>query len=138
MLLCLLHIISYDIWFYISHVILHTPYFYHYHKQHHTNLEPMFLDTYDSSTFETVFQGVGIFFPYMVYEIDIYALLCALAILNARGMLRHDKRGIFLIGNHHLLHHETFNYNYGEFWLDALLGTAYPDKNRRLYGYIYY
>jgi sterol desaturase/sphingolipid hydroxylase (fatty acid hydroxylase superfamily) len=43
--------------------------------------------------------------------------------LNIRGMMRHDKRGTWLVGNHHLLHHQYPRYNYGEVWLDYLGGT---------------
>jgi sterol desaturase/sphingolipid hydroxylase (fatty acid hydroxylase superfamily) len=42
-------IISYDIWFYISHLILHTKYLYKYHKEHHKNKTKLiFTDTYIS------------------------------------------------------------------------------------------
>jgi sterol desaturase/sphingolipid hydroxylase (fatty acid hydroxylase superfamily) len=31
-----------------------------------------------------------------------------------------------LVGDHHLIHHQYPNYNYGEVWLDQLCGTRRP------------
>ncbi len=52
-------------------------------------------------------------------------------------MLRHDKRFVWLIGNHHLLHHKYPRYNFGEYWLDKLFKTNYPNINEYEYGMIY-
>ena len=86
---------------------------YQYHKLHHSKSDPMYVDTYLASNAETVFQGVGVFFPAMVYKVTLYQLAAALLLLNLRGMMAHDKRFVFLIGNHHLLHHKYHNCNYG-------------------------
>jgi lathosterol oxidase len=119
----LLSILSYDLWFYISHVLLHTPYLYKYHKLHHSKTEPEFLDTYLGDSFESIFQGVGTFIPFIVYKYSIVDIIIILSFLNIRGMLRHDKRGMWIVGNHHLLHHKYPQYNYGEYWIDYLCGT---------------
>ena len=115
-------VISYDIWFYISHIILHR-YLYKYHKEHHYKIVPNFLDTYVGHRLEGPFQGVGMFVPFVALNYTIYDIFLVLLILNIRGMMRHDERFIFLIGNHHLLHHKYPNYNYGEYWIDWLCGT---------------
>lgn len=115
-------VISYDIWFYISHIILHR-YLYKYHKEHHYKIVPNFLDTYVGHRLEGPFQGVGMFVPFVVLNYTMYDVFLILLILNVRGMMRHDERFIFLIGNHHLLHHKYPNYNYGEYWIDWLCGT---------------
>jgi sterol desaturase/sphingolipid hydroxylase (fatty acid hydroxylase superfamily) len=52
-------------------------------------------------------------------------------------MMRHDDRLIWLIGNHHLLHHKYPLYNFGEYWLDSLMGTEYPNKYEYKYGLLY-
>jgi len=137
MILIALSVISYDIWFYISHVILHNRNVYKYHKEHHTKPVPKFLDTYVGHPFETVFQGVGMFIPFMMYQYDLYTLLWILAILNTRGMMRHDGRCAFLIGNHHLLHHKYPNYNFGEYWIDSLCGTKYINDKEYIRGIFY-
>ena len=128
MLNILLSILSYDIWFYISHILLHTPYLYKYHKQHHEKIEPMFLDTYHGHLFESLFQGVGMFFPFIIYSYSFTNIIVILLFLNIRGMMRHDRRFIFIVGNHHLLHHKYQKYNYGEYWIDMLCGTKFNNS----------
>jgi len=120
----LLSILSYDIWFYISHIILHK-YLYEYHKEHHQYLVPKYLDTYKGSIVETSLQGIGTFFPFVAYTYSIYDVIGILTFLNIRGMMRHDERCIFIVGNHHLLHHKYSKYNYGEYYIDYLCGTLY-------------
>jgi len=130
-------IISYDIWFYISHVLLHSQWMYKFHSEHHTKPIPTFLDTYVAHIVESPFQGVGMFFPAIVIQYSALDILLILAILNIRGMLRHDERGTWLIGNHHLLHHKYPNFNYGEYWIDTLCGTKYPNKDEYKFGLVY-
>lgn len=137
MILILVSIISYDIWFYISHVALHSQIMYKYHKLHHTKSEPTYVDTYLASNAETVFQGGGVFFPSMVYKPTLFELAMALLLINMRGMMAHDRRFVFLIGNHHLLHHKYHNCNYGQYWIDSLLGTLHPVKAERRSGLLY-
>ena len=148
-LMVLISVISYDIWFYISHIILHREFMYAHHKLHHSKLIPTARDTYLASSVETVFQGVGIFYPtiyltinstsqaYLVEIISYDYLLLALFIVNIRGMMAHDRRFIWLIGNHHLLHHKYNNCNYGQFWIDYLLGTCHQRQEEYRYGIIY-
>jgi len=120
-------IISYDIWFYISHIILHT-HLYHFHKEHHYKPVPNFLDTYAGHMIETPFQSIGILVPHLFLSYTIYDIMAILIILNIRGMMRHDERCVFLVGNHHLLHHKYSNCNYGEVWIDAICGTTHVEK----------
>jgi len=120
----LLSIIGYDIWFYISHLMLHTQYLYIYHSEHHKNIINLtFLDTYVGHVLEGPFQGIGMFLPYLFYSVNFLEWIIILLLLNIRGMLRHDFRCAWLIGNHHLLHHQYPKYNYGEFWIDYLCGS---------------
>ena len=134
----LVSILSYDIWFYISHILLHKPQIYYIHAEHHTKPVPMFLDTYIGHVLESPFQSIGMFFPCLIMTYSIYDILIVLFVLNLRGMLRHDERGIFLIGNHHLLHHRYPQYNFGEYWIDYLCGTAYPNTNEYKKGLLYF
>ena len=120
-------VISYDIWFYLSHIMLHHNILYKYHKDHHYKIVPNYLDTYVAHILESPFQGVGMFFPFILLTYSYYDLLIILVFLNLRGMMRHDERFVFLIGNHHLLHHRYANCNFGEYWIDSLCGTAYNE-----------
>lgn len=136
MMWVLVSILSYDIWFYISHILLHE-FLYKYHREHHKADEPRFLDTYRGHIIETSLQGLGMFFPCTVYAYSSYDVFIILCFLNIRGMMRHDDRLIWLIGNHHLLHHKYPLYNFGEYWLDSLMGTEYPNKYEYKYGLLY-
>jgi sterol desaturase/sphingolipid hydroxylase (fatty acid hydroxylase superfamily) len=51
--------------------------------------------------------------------------------------MRHDNRFSWITGNHHLLHHKYINYNFGEYWIDRLFGTAYPNKSEYIFGVLY-
>ena len=116
-------ILAYDIWFYISHILLHTKTLYPYHKIHHDNTEPTFLDTYVGHHLEGPFQGVGMFVPYVFLQYNMTDTIIILLILNVRGMAQHDRRGKILVGEHHLLHHKYSNCNYGQYWIDAMCQT---------------
>lgn len=121
-------ILSYDIWFYISHILLHTGIGYTYHKEHHSKSIPTFLDTYVGHILEGPFQGIGMFLPCIFWEYSNFDILLLLFLLNIRGMMRHDERFVFLIGNHHLLHHKYPQYNFGEYWIDSICGTRYTHR----------
>ena len=131
-------IVSYDVWFYFSHILLHT-WFYTIHKEHHKiNYNDMkFTHTYISHFIEGPFQGIGVLFPLLFIKFHFVCFIYALAIINIRGMLRHDRTCIWLIGNHHILHHQYPQYNFGEYWLDTLFGTVYPYKNEYVFGMFY-
>ena len=117
------HILGYDIWFYLSHRLLHTKLLWKYHSLHHEYVHPTFTDTYSGHFLEGPFQSLGFLLPYIVYDFNIIACVIAGIVVNIRGMMRHDARTIWLIGNHHLLHHQYSNRNYGEYWIDKLIGT---------------
>jgi lathosterol oxidase len=135
----LIYIISYDIWFYISHIILHNKSLYKIiHKEHH-NIDykkMVFMDAYTGHLLESMFQGIGILFPLLFIQFNMYTFLFSLLLINIRGMLRHDNRFVWLIGNHHLLHHQYPQYNFGEYWLDKICKTNYPNINEYKRGII--
>jgi sterol desaturase/sphingolipid hydroxylase (fatty acid hydroxylase superfamily) len=70
-----------------------------------------------------VFQSIGFFTPLLFFEMDWISFGLALLFVNVKGLLRHDKRGSWLMGDHHLLHHRFLRGNFGEKWLDQLGGT---------------
>ena len=54
------HIVGYDLWFYASHLLLHTPSFYAaIHRIHHEKAAPTWIDTYHGHWFEGPFQSLG-------------------------------------------------------------------------------
>jgi lathosterol oxidase len=126
--LLLLHIVSYDIWFYMSHLALHHPILWQFHKLHHTKSDPVFYEAYVGHPVEHVFQTLGLFFP-LFFTLHVPSLATAFVFVNIRGLLQHDKRCIWLIGNHHLLHHKYYVCNYGQYWIDFCMGTIH-EKNK--------
>ncbi len=139
-------VVSYDIWFYLSHILLHQSYFYKMiHKLHHEvdYRKIKYTDAYVGHFIEGPFQGLGVLVPFMFMDMNyhhIHILFISLIIINIRGMLRHDNRWIWLIGNHHILHHKYPQYNYGEYWLDYIFGTngKIPNWNEYQKGLIYF
>jgi lathosterol oxidase len=133
------HILCYDLWFYISHVIIHKPSFYKIHHKHHST--PFNKLNYTAaiigSKSENIIQNLGVLVPCFYYVNSIYYLIIAYILISIRGAMRHDNKYSWLIGNHHLLHHKYPKYNYGEYWLDYLCGTMYPNKSEYIYGLIY-
>jgi sterol desaturase/sphingolipid hydroxylase (fatty acid hydroxylase superfamily) len=77
----IISILSYDIWFYISHILLHKS-LYKYHHEHHTNLAPTYLDTYVGHVLEGPFQGVGMFLPCIIWTYSYYELFIILLLLD--------------------------------------------------------
>lgn len=117
------YILSYDIWFYFSHLILSNPVLYKtIHKEN------------PSCTSEI--QCMGVVLPFLI-DLNTHNLFYALMFIHIRSLLRHDVRFTWLIGNHHLLHHQYPYCNFGEYWLDSLLGTKYPNTNEYVFGLIY-
>lgn len=122
-MLWFLHVVSYDIWFYISHRLLHTPILYPIHSIHHEKRVPNWLDTYHGHWFESPFQSIGFLFPLIIYEIDPVQVIIAVLICQIKGLMRHDGRTAYIDGAHHMRHHLYSNCNYGEEWIDRLCGT---------------
>jgi len=150
-LLPLIHICSYDIWFYLSHRFwLHHPIWYpRIHVQHHSCIsvpvsipttkptawiqEMRYYHAYVGHPLENIIQGMGICLPIFVGWPWIWtmplpwitAFIVALLVVNVRGMIRHDARCIpwFQSTQHHLDHHQYPKCNYGEPWLDWMGGT---------------
>lgn len=134
------YIFSYDIWFYISHLLLHTKHGYRLiHKHHHAvDYDTMnWKDTYVSHVVEGPLQGIGLVAPLAFVDFDFYTFGAALLFVNVRGMLRHDLRFVWLIGNHHLLHHKYPQHNFGEHWLDKFFRTGIIDETKYKKGLLY-
>jgi sterol desaturase/sphingolipid hydroxylase (fatty acid hydroxylase superfamily) len=93
-------------------------------------------DAYVGHYLESAIQGLGLLIPLLWFTID-WTFMVALLLVNIRGMMRHDIRCIWLIGNHHILHHKYPRYNFGEYWLDYLGGTQCPHINEYKTGLIY-
>ena len=133
------HILCYDVWFYVVHVVLHNKHFYQIHKMHH--IKPSETLTYEDTnvghTLENLVEPLGIFAPFLFVKCSLITFLFAIIFINIRGHMRHDNRCSWLVGNHHILHHKYRKYNYGEYWIDLLCGTKYHNEDEYIYGCIY-
>jgi sterol desaturase/sphingolipid hydroxylase (fatty acid hydroxylase superfamily) len=139
MFIILSHIICYDIWFYFSHILLHTKWLINIHKIHHIKSYKylVYTDTNVGHFIEGPLQNIGLFVPLLFITPKINSFIIASLFLGIRALMRHDNRCSWLIGNHHILHHKYPNYNFGEFWIDTLCGTQCPNNAEYIYGLIY-
>lgn len=139
MFLFLFHVLCYDVWFYAFHVVLHNKHFYFIHKLHHEKhySHLTYSDTNTGHFIENAIEPLGIIIPFFITDCSLIQFLLALIFTNIRGHLRHDNRCSWLVGNHHILHHKYRKYNYGEYWIDVLCGTKYPNDDEYIYGCIY-
>jgi len=100
------------------------------HNYHHqivyNNLN--YKDAYKSHFLEDIIQSSGILLPFFS-SVQYTPLILSSLFAIIRGFLRHDIRYVWLVGNHHLLHHKYPKYNFGEWWIDTLLHTKYPDPD---------
>jgi sterol desaturase/sphingolipid hydroxylase (fatty acid hydroxylase superfamily) len=73
-------------------------------------------------------QTLGVSFPLLLEkenEKKISLFIYALIFITVRNVMEHDRRFAWLVGNHHLLHHQYPNHNFGEAWIDYTFGTNY-------------
>jgi len=127
MLLFIASVLSYDIWFYISHRMLHSSLLYPYHAVHHENVDLTWVDTYHAHWMETPFQGIGTFFPLALgVPLNITEMGLTILYLNVRGVCQHEPRLSWLVGDHHVIHHQNQRWNFGQSWIDAWIGTSKP------------
>ena len=120
-----LAILSYDVWFYFVHRLLHHPLLYPYHKEHHRNVFPTWKDTFTADRLENAVSGLGVVIPLLYSSDYVRETMAAFTLCMTRGVMHHDIRFASITGTHHLIHHQKFKYNYGEPWIDYLMGTAY-------------
>ena len=125
----IIYILYYDFFYYFMHRLLHTKYFYPIHKIHHSTYKPKCSDFFTVSYLEYPLSSVGLYLALYLYGIYIYQLLATICLISIRGMMEHDDRFVFIVGNHHLQHHTYFYCNYGEYWIDYVFGTVYNKIN---------
>ena len=114
-----------EVWFYYTHLLLHTKTFYPYHRLHHRYTIPFSWATLYCSCFEMIFVNqlsvtIG---PYLMnmntLEICIWSVIvCTKVLLAHSGMLGSWDSKV------HTLHHERYNVNFGVIYLlDRFHGT---------------
>lgn len=123
-----LYILYYDFCYYFLHRLLHTRFLYPIHKFHHKKLKIDYYDYYSVHILEIPLTSLGLLLAVYLHNLYTYQLLCSIIFINIRGVMIHDNRFIFIVGEHHLIHHKYIKCNYGEIWLDYIFGTHYHNK----------
>lgn len=127
-------ILFYDIHFYYFHRLLHTKRLYAYHKKHHEyTTDVSAKSTYHAGHFENALSGVGVLYPYLLFEgVGIPAVFLGSIMCFIMGIIHHDPDLIQLpvlrwfFDDHHIQHHHNFHGNYGRYWIDYIHGTVRP------------
>jgi sterol desaturase/sphingolipid hydroxylase (fatty acid hydroxylase superfamily) len=110
---------------------MHHKYFYFIHKHHHKKKSNLLTydDAYRGNIIEFPLEIAGTFVPCIIIKPNQIILFTAILFIFIRNLMQHDKRFIWLVGDHHLIHHKYPYCNYGEYWIDYLGGTNYYTKN---------
>jgi len=111
--------------FYFIHRCFHLPKLYKYHKIHHEYKVPSGMRAAYAHPIDFIFGNI---FPLgitpILINIDIYSFYFIIifsihkTMINDHSEYKKDKDT-----NHHILHHQYFNYNYGPIWLDKYMNT---------------
>ena len=115
----------YDFCYYFLHRLLHTRFFYPIHKIHHKKINPEYYDYYTIHILELPLTSLGLLLAIYLHKLYIYQFICSIVFINIRGIMIHDNKFIFLVCDHHLIHHKYIKYNYGEYWIDYIFGTLH-------------
>ncbi|NPC71053.1 sterol desaturase family protein [Corallococcus exiguus] len=138
--------VGFEVWFYVTHRLLHLPRFYRFHAQHHVAQVTEPLTALSFSVVERVVLmggGLGLHFAAMhVFpgtQVGILAYMLTNYVLNAFGHGNTEwlpKRfvtswvgRVFFTPTFHALHHARYQGHYGLYTvvLDRWLGTAFAD-----------
>lgn len=128
-----------DIYFYLTHRLLHLRFLFKIvHFKHHRSHPTNALSTFSFHPIEGIIQILVV--PLVAFVIPLHegvlllftAFLIFVSVYGHSGYeLRPNKKGLFRIFNtslHHYQHHEFVNYNFGIYlhlW-DDIFGTNYP------------
>lgn len=114
-----------DFVYYLVHRILHTKYFYQYHKQHHQIVAPIGFSAVYMSWFDFCFGNIiPVFLPLFILGSDVITIRLWIAIITINTvMFAHSG---YQIADFHDKHHEKINKNFGiNLYMDKIFGTEY-------------
>lgn len=121
-----------DAWFYYAHRLMHHPYFYKYHRQHHEFIQPYALAGLYCGAFEMWFcNNLSASLPMRLFglggiEMLLLSVLTSLFVIKGHGGIQYLYNGSdSLIADwEHAHHHKKMNVNYGtSYFFDRLHGT---------------
>lgn len=114
-----LFFICQDLLFYFIHRILHTPFFYKFHKIHHQiRIVSPFYSQY-SSFIETIFNSFTIIIPAILFNINLDVMMILAPLIIISNISSHSYPS-----KHHGIHHQLLTVNYAEIFIyDWIFGT---------------
>ncbi|EPG66696.1 sterol desaturase family protein [Leptospira wolffii] len=135
-----------DFYFYWTHRLMHTAWFYkRVHKIHHESVTPSPWTAYSFSPWEALIHSFIMPIVATLFPVHPLALMIFMTIQIARNVLGHSGYEIFpswMLSNkilklvntntNHDMHHQSFRYNYGLYttiW-DSIFGTIHPEYER--------
>ena len=127
-------IYCYDIWFYLSRVLMHN-FTFHFHD-YNPSIN-YYTYKYEYYYQIMVIECLGFLVPLIYIDQQPIHILLSIFLITLRGRLRQSEQFVWLIGNHHILHHKYPQYNFGAYWLDRGFGTHCPHKEECIHGYLY-
>ena len=142
-LVSLLH----DVYFYITHRWLHTPWAYkRFHAIHHASLHPSPWASFSFHPVESLIEAlplplITLLIPLHPVVLIVYLTVATVsAIINhlgfevlPRGTANHPLGKWLISGTHHAGHHRFYKHNFGLFYTiwDHILGTQHPGYEKQ-------
>jgi len=119
-----------DIYFYLSHRLMHTKHLYTYHSVHHRVLYPRAYTCVYCHWIEMVLCNIPtIIIGPVLTDMDIYSLNVWMFIVCFNTMYGHSGGEFSFLwkNSHHYLHHTNINGNYGmSRYIDGFMSTILP------------
>lgn len=121
----------YDIFFYLGHCLLHLPYFYKYHKKHHSVNGTIGISAIYMDKLDFFLEGILPFTAaFLIYNGDLVSTFCFVIIGTINTITTHMVYDFPFIpySSEHLTHHLELKYNFGSVFMDYLFGTKIQRK----------
>jgi len=133
-------LVIYDTWFYWGHRLMHTPWFYRFHAQHHRSIVPTpWANNSDTFIGAMVEQLYFLVLPFIL-PVPAVVLIAHKVFDQVTGIAGHAGHEYFasvtsrapwplLCTTFHDQHHGHFSYNYANTfsWWDRVMGTVHPN-----------
>jgi sterol desaturase/sphingolipid hydroxylase (fatty acid hydroxylase superfamily) len=119
-----------DVYFYVSHIPLHSRYLYNIHKHHHKGTLCV-SKSLDANGFEHVFGNLGSFMCgilllwYLNIILNYYVIVSWVASVTVNTCISHSNNKCILDNGSHFNHHKNRNCNYGFgfYIMDRIMNT---------------